>query len=161
VALGERMPIGPDMTAGELHDVLAALGANLMGRALDALGRGPLTLKPQAAEGVTYATKIDKSETRIDWAKPWQKVHNHIRGLSPFPGAWFEIADGKPVRVKVLRTTRGEGSGLPGTMLDDQLTVACGNGAVRILELQRAGARPMKADEFLRGTPLVAGMRLA
>jgi methionyl-tRNA formyltransferase len=162
VALGERVPIGPDMTAGELHDELARLGAGLMGRALDALERGTLTLTPQPAEGVTYAAKIDKNETRIDWGKPWQEVHNHIRGLSPFPGAWCEIAvESKPVRVKVLRTTRGEGSALPGTMLDNRLTIACGDGAVRILELQRAGARAMTADEFLRGTPLAPGARLA
>ena len=111
----ERVPIGPDMTAGDLHDELARLGADLMARALGALERGSLTLTPQPAEGVTYASKIDKAETRIDWSKPWSEVHNHIRGLSPFPGAWFEMAgEGKPVRVKVLRTTRGEGSGPAG-----------------------------------------------
>jgi len=162
VTLGERVPIGRDMTAGELHNVLAPLGSSLMSRALDALERGTLTLTPQAAEGVTYAAKIDKNETRIDWRKPWQEVHDHIRGLSPFPGAWCEIAvEGKPVRVKVLRTTRGDGSGRPGTILDDRLTIACGDGAVRILELQRAGARAMTTDEFLRGTPLAPGTRLA
>jgi methionyl-tRNA formyltransferase len=162
IALAERVPIGPDMTAAELHDALAPLGANLMGRALDVLERGALTLTPQPAEGVTYATKIDKNETRIDWHKPWQQVHDHIRGLSPFPGAWCEIVtDGKPVRVKVSRTTRGEGSGLAGTVLDEQLTIACGEGAVRIVELQRAGARAMTADEFLRGTPLAPGARIA
>ena len=162
VTLGERVPIGRDMTAGELHNVLAPLGSSLMSRALDALERGTLTLTPQAAEGVTYAAKIDKNETRIDWRKGWQEVHNHIRGLSPFPGAWCEIVpEGKLVRVKILRTTRGEGSGLPGTMIDNQLTIACGNGAVRVLELQRAGARAMKVDEFLRGTPLAPGAGLA
>src|SRR4051812_7876906 len=162
VAATERVSIGPDTTAGELHDALAPLGAGLMGRALDTLQRGALKLTPQAPEGVTYAAKIDKNETRIDWRKPWQQVHDHIRGLSPFPGAWCEIAmEGKPVRVKVLRTTRGEGSGPAGTIVDDQLTVACGDGAVRIVELQRAGARAMKADEFLRGTPLAPGIRLA
>jgi methionyl-tRNA formyltransferase len=161
VAMTERVPIDPDATAGDLHDALAPLGANLMARALDALERGALPLTPQAAEGVTYAAKIDKGETRIDWTRPWREVHDHIRGLAPFPGAWFELAlDGKPVRVKVLRTTRGEGSGTPGTLLDDRLTISCGDGAVRILELQRAGARAMKAEEFLRGTPLVAGARL-
>jgi methionyl-tRNA formyltransferase len=162
VAAAEHVPIAPDMTAGELHDALAPIGAGLMARALDALERGALTFMPQSAEGVTYATKIAKTETRIDWRKPWQQVHDHIRGLSPFPGAWCEIAtDGKPARVKVLRTTRGDGSGPPGTILDDKLTVTCGDGAVRILELQRAGARVMKTDEFLRGTPLAPGGRLA
>ena len=156
----ERVPIAPDMTAGDLHDELAPLGADLMARALGALERGSLTLTPQPAEGVTYAAKIDKAETRIDWSKPWNEVHDHIRGLSPFPGAWFEMAgEGKAVRVKVLRTTKGEGSGPPGTLLDDHLTVACGQGAVRIVELQRAGRQAMKADEFLRGSAVAAGTR--
>jgi len=154
----ERVLIGPDMTAGELHDTLARLGADLMLRTLGALERGALTLTPQAAEGVTYANKIDKNETRIDWGKPWNDVHNHIRGLSPFPGAWFELkGEGGPVRVKVLRSTKGDGQGAPGAVLDDKLTIACGDGAIRILELQRAGRQPMKAEEFLRGSPLAAG----
>ena len=135
-----------------------AIGADLMVRARAALERGSLALTPQTDDGVTYANKIDKSETRIDWRQPWQAVHNHIRGLSPFPGAWFEMAgEGAPVRVKVLRTTRGEGSGIPGTVLDAALTIACGAGAIRILELQRAGKQPMKAEAFLRGTPLGRG----
>jgi methionyl-tRNA formyltransferase len=158
IGMAERLAIGPDMTAGELHDKLAILGANLMLRAIGALERDSLNVTPQPADGVTYASKIDKAESRIDWKKPWNDVHNHIRGLSPFPGAWFELkGDGEPVRVKVLRTTRGDGKGAPGALLDDKLTIACGDGAVRILELQRAGKQPMKADEFLRGTPLVAG----
>ena len=156
MAMAERTPIGADMTAGDLHDVLARLGADLMPRALAALERGSLALTPQPEQGVTYATKISKDETRIDWAKPWQAVHNHIRGLSPFPGAWFEI-DG--VRIKALRSTRGEGSGAPGTVLDDKLTIACGDGAVRLVQVQRAGRQPMSAEEFLRGTPVKPGMR--
>ena len=161
VAMAERVPILADMTAGQMHDVLARLGADLMLRALGALERGALTLTPQPGEGVTYASKIDKQETRIDWRRPWKQVHDHIRGLSPFPGAWFEMpAGGTPVRVKVLRSTRGEGGGAPGTVLDDALTIACGEGAARILELQRAGAKPMKAEEFLRGTPLLRGARV-
>jgi methionyl-tRNA formyltransferase len=160
VAMAERLPIAPDATAGDLHDVLARLGADLMVRALGALERGTLTLTAQPDAGVTYAAKIDKTGTRIDWTRPWRDVHDHIRGLSPFPGAWFELAqDGKPLRVKVLRTTRGEGTGAPGTLLDNRLTVACGDGAVRILDLQRAGARAMQAEEFLRGTPLAPGTR--
>ncbi len=161
MAMAERVPIAPDMTAGELHDALARLGADMIVTALGALERGTLTLTPQPEAGVTYAAKIDKDETRIDWAKPWGEVHNHIRGLSPFPGAWSEIEiEGKPVRLKLLRTTRGEGSGVPGTLIDDHLTVACGQGAVRILELQRAGRQAMKADEFLRGTAVAPGARL-
>jgi len=155
VAMAERVPIGPDATTGELHDALARLGGDLMLRALGALERGQLQLMPQAADGVTYAKKIDKHETRVDWSRSWQEVHNHCRGLSPFPGAWCELAGAG--RVKILRTTRGDGSGAPGKVLDDKLNVACGSGAVRLLQLQRAGRVPMAADEFLRGTPVAPG----
>jgi methionyl-tRNA formyltransferase len=162
IAMADRLAIAPDVTTGDLHDELARRGANLMVQALGALERGTLTLTPQAEEGVEYAAKISKDETRIDWSKPWRQVHDHIRGLSPFPGAWFELSEGgTPVRVKVLRTTKGEGSGTPGTALDDKLTIACGDGAVRILQLQRAGRQAMTAEEFLRGTPLAAGTRLS
>jgi methionyl-tRNA formyltransferase len=161
MAMMERVPIGPDMTAGELHDRLAAIGGDLMHRALGALERGSLQIVPQPEVGVTYAEKIDKNETRIDWSRPAREVHNHIRGLSPFPGAWFELPGEKaPVRVKVLRSTLAKGNGAPGTALDDNLTIACGDGAIRILDLQRAGGKPMKADEFLRGTKLAAGTRV-
>jgi methionyl-tRNA formyltransferase len=162
VAMAERVPIAADITAGDLHDELARRGAGLMAQALSALERGALTLTPQPENGVTYASKVSKDETRIDWSRPGRQVHDHIRGLSPFPGAWFELTGaGAPVRVKVLRTTQGEGAGAPGTVLDNQLTVACGNGPLRLLELQRAGKQPMKADEFLRGTALPAGTRLS
>jgi len=162
VALTERVPIALDSTAGDLHDRLAKLGADLMTRALRALERGALAFKPQAEAGATYAKKIDKGETRIDWSRPWQEVHDHIRGLSPVPGAWFEMAQGsQPRRVRALRSARGEGAGRPGLVLDDRLTVACGEGAVRLIEVQRAGARPLSAEEFLRGTPLPAGAVLA
>jgi methionyl-tRNA formyltransferase len=158
MAMAERAPIGADMTAGDLHDVLARLGADLMLRALAAAERGSLTLTPQPEKGVTYAEKISKNETRIDWSKPWKQVHDHIRGLSPFPGAWFEI-DG--ARVKALRSMKGEGSGAAGMALDDKLTIACGAGAVRLTQVQRAGKQPMSADEFLRGTPVKSGVRVA
>jgi len=161
IAMAERVPIPPDMTAGQIHDALARLGADLMVRALAALERSSLTLTPQPAEGVTYAAKIGKDETRIVWARPAREVHDHIRGLSPFPGAWFELSDNsKPVRVKVLRTTKAAGSGPPGTLIDDALTVACADGAVRILELQRAGRQAMSAADFVRGHPLPRGTRL-
>jgi methionyl-tRNA formyltransferase len=161
IGMIEKVPIGPDMTAGELHDRLARLGADLMERALAALERGALTLERQPEAGVTYAAKIDRAETRIDWRAPWRVVHDHVRGLSPFPGAWFEWPlDGQPVRVKVLRTTAGQGGGAPGTLLDDRCTIACGDGAIRILELQRAGGRAMTADDFQRGLPLEPGLRL-
>jgi len=160
IALAERVPIGPDMTAGQLHDILARLGADLMVRALGALEREALTLTPQPDAGVTYAPKIDKSETRIDWTRPWQAVHDHCRGLSPFPGAWFEIPGGGAKRVRVLRTTRGNGAGAPGTLVDEHMTIACGEGAVRVLELQRAGAKAMKAEEFLRGVRRLPGAQV-
>ena len=157
----ERVPIGPDMTAGDLHDVLAQLGADLMARALAAAERSSLTLTPQGEAGVTYAAKIGKDETRIDWAKAASQVHDHIRGLSPFPGAWFEIGG---VRIKALRSTMGEGQmtskAAPGMVLDERLTIGCGDGAVRLLQVQRAGKQPMSADEFLRGTPVKAGTRI-
>lgn len=162
MAISGRLPIGPDDTASDLHDRLARLGADLMLRALGAIERGSLTLTPQPQDGVTYAGKIDKSETRIDWARPASQVHDHVRGLSSFPGAWFELATkDKPVRVKVLRSMLAPGTGAPGTLLDDQFTVACAGGAVRLLELQRAGGQPMKADAFLRGTALARGTRLS
>ncbi|HTS39977.1 MAG TPA: methionyl-tRNA formyltransferase [Xanthobacteraceae bacterium] len=158
IAMTERVTIGADMTAGELHDALAKAGAGLMAQALEKLERGTLKFTAQSETGVTYAEKIDKAETRIDWTKPWQQVHDHIRGLSPFPGAWCELAD--VGRVKLLRSTRATGNGTPGTLLDDRLAIACGEGAVRVLELQRAGKQPMKADEFLRGTSVRTGGRL-
>jgi methionyl-tRNA formyltransferase len=158
IAMAERVAIGPDVTTGDLHDELARLGAMLMPVALAALERGSLTLTPQAVEGVTYAAKIDKRETAIDWTQPWHKVHDHCRGLSPFPGAWFELPG--VGRVKVLRTAKGDGRGEPGRVLDEGLTIACGGGAVRIVELQRAGGKPMRTNEFLRGTPVAPGIVL-
>jgi methionyl-tRNA formyltransferase len=159
IAMADPAPIGADITAGELHDELATRGARLTTVALAALERGSLQLTPQSNDGVTYAHKIEKSETRIDWAKSWSEAHNHIRGLSPFPGAWFEAAD--VGRVKVLRSTKGEGAGKPGQILDDRLTVACRDGAVRLVEVQRAGKQPMGAEEFLRGTPIGRGYVLS
>ncbi|WP_439573028.1 methionyl-tRNA formyltransferase [Phreatobacter sp.] len=160
VAMAETIPIGPDMTALELHDRMAVLGADLMVRALAALERGSLGFSPQLAAGVTYAAKIDKAEARIDWARPAAEVHNLIRGLSPFPGAWFEADLGRgPERVKALRSVRAAGSGPAGTMLDSDLTIACGEGSVRLAEVQRAGAKPMKAADFVNGARLAAGAR--
>jgi methionyl-tRNA formyltransferase len=152
IAMAEHIAIAPDITTGELHDRLARLGADLMLRAIGTLERGGLQLTAQAESGMTYASKIDKNETRIDWTRPWNEVHDHCRGLSPFPGAWCEMPGAG--RVKVLHTTKGDGSGPPGRVLDGKLTVACGSGAMRIVELQRAGGKPMAADEFLRGTPI-------
>ena len=159
----ERVPIGPDATAGELHDILAERGAALMVRALGELEQGRLDCTPQPADGVTYAAKIDKAETRIDFARPAREVHNHVRGLSPAPGAWFEAAhEGRGERVKLLRTqlVAHAPSAPAGSVLDDALTIACGEGAVRVLEVQRSGRKPMAAPEFLRGFPLGPGARL-
>jgi methionyl-tRNA formyltransferase len=160
--MAERLAITDAMTAQDLHDALAPLGADLMVRAMGALERGRLGLTPQSADGVTYAAKIDKAEAKIDWSKPARAVLRHIHGLSPFPGAWCEMTiEGEAVRVKVLRCELATGSGTPGELLDDGLTIACGDGAIRIVDLQRAGKQPMKAGEFLRGTPLAAGGRLS
>ncbi|CDX53288.1 10-formyltetrahydrofolate:L-methionyl-tRNA(fMet) N-formyltransferase [Mesorhizobium plurifarium] len=161
VALVEKCAIAPDMTAGELHDRLMAQGASLMVEALAQLGINCLTFTPQAAEGVTYARKIDKSETRVDWTRPSGEVHNHIRGLSPFPGAWCEVEiGGRMERLKLLRSTLSDGVGESGGILDDRLTVACGSGAVRLVEVQRAGGKPAAAQEFLRGAKIAKGMKL-
>ena len=160
VAMAGRVPVTDAMTASDLHDQLARLGADLMVRAMAALERGALQLVKQREQGVTYAAKIEKAEARIDWGKPAREVLRHIHGLSPFPGAWSEIAgEGDAARVKILRCAPADGSGAPGSVLDDQLTIACGAGAIRIIELQRAGKGPMKAAEFLRGTPVKQGAR--
>jgi methionyl-tRNA formyltransferase len=161
VAMTERIAVTDAMTASDLHDALAPLGADLMARAMKALARGELQLTKQSDDGVTYAAKIDKAEARIDWNRPARDVLRHIHGLSPFPGAWCEIpVDGEQVRVKILRCEVAKGSGESGELLDDQLTIACKIGAIRVLELQRAGKPPMKADAFLNGTPLQPPMRL-
>jgi len=158
VCLAEPVAIAPDATAGELHDELALRGASLMARALGALERGLLQCTPQPVKGASYAAKIDKVEACIDFAKPAREVHNLIRGLSPFPGAWFEMGgEGAPERIKALRAELADGRGRPGEVLDDVLTIACGSGAVRLTELQRAGKKPMRAEEFLRGFPLPRG----
>jgi len=156
------------MTAGDLHDRLMSVGAALMVEALARLEENTLTFTAQAAEGVTYARKIDKSETRVDWTRPAAEVHNHLRGLSPFPGAWSEIdIGGRMERLKLLRSTLSEGPSLSedlgesGGILDDRLTVACGTGAIRLVEVQRAGGRPIAVQEFLRGAKLEKGMKFS
>jgi methionyl-tRNA formyltransferase len=161
IAMERRVPIPPDMMAGPIHDELARLGADLMVKVLGELERSSLKLTLQSAYGVTYASKLTKEGRRIDWSRPAQAVHDHIRGLSPSPGAWCELViRGKSTRLNILRTTVAAGSAPPGTLIDDALTVACGEGAVRVLELQRAGRQAMKADDFLRGQPLSRGTTL-
>ena len=165
VALTRRVAIGDTMTAGELHDRLMQAGGTLMAEAMAKLAAGDLPLTPQAEEGVLYASKIDKAETRIDFSRPARDVHNHIRGLSPFPGAWFELSiAGKPERVKVLASEQAAGTTAEpaGTVLDDRPAVACGDGgAVRLVRLQKAGGKPLDAADFLRGTPVAPGQVLA
>jgi methionyl-tRNA formyltransferase len=157
------VPISPDVTAGELHDVLAREGAGLIVKALARLEAGELSFTPQPLEGVTYAAKIAKSEARIDFTLPAVEVHNLIRGLSPFPGAWFEATPegGAAERIKIIRSSLAQASGTPGTALDDTLAIACGEGAVRLIEVQRAGKKAMSAGEFLRGFPVPKGRALA
>ncbi len=160
---GGTLSIGPDMTAGELHDPAGGPRRRPDGARAGQLEQGALGCAPQPATGATYAAKIDKGETGIDFSRPAHEVHNHVRGLSPVPGAWFDLAtgDGKRERIRVLRTTLADGAGPAGTVLDGALTIACGAGAVRLLELQRAGKRPMPAAEFLRGYPVRPGLRLS
>jgi methionyl-tRNA formyltransferase len=160
VAMAERVAIGPDMTAGELHDALMHRGADLMVRALAALSRDSLSFHLQSESGVTYAEKIRKDECRIDWQSAAADVHNHIRGLSPFPGAYLEADLGRKIeRIKVLRSEIAPGSGAPGEVLDGQLTVACGSGAVRLTRVQRSGKGVVSARDFLNGASVSAGMR--
>lgn len=156
VLMAERVEIGRKCY-GELHDELSRLGADLMARALGALERGSIEEQPQAGEGVTYAKKIAKDEARIDWTKPAREIDCLIRGLSPVPGAWVAA---KGERLKVLYGEPVEGSGAAGTVLDDRLTVACGEGALRLVRVQRAGRGPMEAAELLRGFALPKGTRL-
>lgn len=167
VALLEKTAIEPDMSAGDLHDRLMAMSASLMVQALELLEADRLAYTPQPVEGVTYASKIDKAEARVDWTMPAVEVHNRIRGLSPFPGAWCEAGIGGRVeRLKLLRSTLPEefpaaASGEPGGILDDRLTIACGSGAVRLVELQRAGGKPVSAPQFLHGAKIEEGMKLS
>lgn len=161
VGMVETLAIDGNATAGEMHDRLASLGADLMVRALAALGRGALHFTAQSQDGVSYASKIGNDEARLSWNRPARQVHDLVRGLSPFPGAFAEVDLGKgPERLKVLRTALAGGAAEPGTLLDEDGTVACLEGAVRLVQVQRAGKGPMSAGEFLRGARLCAGTKL-
>jgi methionyl-tRNA formyltransferase len=160
IGMMERVAITPDMTAGELHDRLASIGADVMARALAALSRGALGFRPQPEDGVTYARKITNDDGHVDWTRPATTVHDQIRGLSPFPGAFTMVDLGRgPERLKLLRSTRVDATGPVGTALDDRLTIGCGEGAIAILEAQKSGARPMRTADLLRGTAIPAGTR--
>lgn len=157
VALSEKMLIDENMTAGELHDALSTMTANLMVLATSALARGSLNLTQQSDDGVLYASKIEKAESRIDWSKPALEVHNHIRGLSPFPGSWCEMElGGKLQRVKVINSEMATSTGEAGKVPDDTLTICCGEGAVKLTRVQRAGKQAQSAEEFLRGNKVEA-----
>jgi len=156
VLLSETVNIRPTDTAASLSDRLAQTGAEMWPRILGAVERGALTPTPQTGEP-TYAHKIDKAESRIDWSRPAGELDCHIRGLAPFPGAWCEI-DGK--RVKVHLATPEDGSGAPGTVLDDNLLIACGKSALRLIQVQPAGKPKMNAEAFLKGTPVAKALVL-
>ena len=162
VALTREVEIGATMTSGELHDRLMLVGAKAMAEAMNKLEHDELPLTAQPAEGVLYAAKIDKSETRIDFDKPAVDVHNHIRGLSPFPGAWFEAEiAGRPERIKVIGSELADGSGVPGTVLTEDLVIACASGAITLTKLQKAGGKLLASADFVRGTPIAQGTVLA
>jgi len=150
-------PIGPDDTARTLHDRLAEIGAALMVETLAALAAGEVPAIRQPEAGVTTAARIDKAEARVDWSRSATALDAHIRGLSPFPGAWCEIG---AERVKLLMARPEDGAGAPGEVLDDHLLVACGTGALRLVTLQRAGKGAMDAATFQRGFPVPRGARL-
>ncbi|MDO6965179.1 methionyl-tRNA formyltransferase [Rhizobium alvei] len=161
VALSEEVEIPIDMTAGELHDLLSEVGAMLMVEAMHRLEQNDLPLSEQVDEGVLYAAKISKEEARLDFNQPAIELHNRIRGLSPFPGAWFEAEiGGKAERIKVLRSQLATGEAVPGTVLDEGLAIACSEGAIRLMRLQRAGGKALETAEFCRGTTLPVGSRV-
>ncbi len=150
-------PITAETTGQSLHDALAAQGAALMVEALARLQAGSLTATPQPADGVPYAAKLSKDEGRLDWSRPAVELERQARAFTPWPGVWF-LHGGE--RIKVLRAEVTAGRGAPGTLLDDALTVACGEGALRLLVLQRAGKSALAAGDFLRGHPLPKGLVL-
>lgn len=162
IAATERVTISSNITSGELHIFMAKKGAELLVKVLEDIEEGKSRLEPQSVNGVLYAPKIEKKVAKIDFLLPSSVVHNLIRGLSPFPGAWFEFSTSSvsSERIKVLRSELAQGRGIPGTVLDENLTIACLEGAIRLLEVQRAGKSAMRADEFLRGFPIKIGMRL-
>jgi methionyl-tRNA formyltransferase len=154
ILLEERVPISPRLNAGDLHDLLAKRGAALMLKALDGLADGSLKPTPQAEAGITYAAKITHEDQRIDWKQDAAAIECRVRALAPMPGAWFDLGG---IRVKLWDAEVTTGSGKPGEVIDDELAVACGSGALRLLTLQREGKRAMSADEFLRGNAVPEG----
>ena len=164
ILLSETVRVGPRDTAGSLAERLSVVGASLLPRALAALERGAAGEAPQAAEGVTYARKVKPEEAKIDWSRPAAEVDRQIRGLSPFPGAWFNCPprrdEDHPARIKALLSAAEDEAGEPGRVLDDELLIACGEGAVRLLEVQREGRGAQDSQTFLRGFPVPRGTLL-
>ncbi len=161
--LHERVPIRRAETGGTLHDLLSAQGAHLIVRALAGLMDGSVAATPQPEAGVTYAAKIDKAETRLDWRQPAEQLERAVRAFAPAPGTWFELPpapQAAPERVRVLQAAVVEAAGAPGTVLDEHLTIACGAHALRLVVLQRAGKTAMPADAFLRGHAVPKGTML-
>lgn len=162
VLLGEQVTIGAHETSGALRNRLSGIGASLLVRALSALERGALVASPQPEEGVTYAKKIEKAEAEINWDRSAEEIDQHIRGLTPFPGAWFAASGEKePIRIKVLEAMPVAGSGAPGTLLAAPLTIACAQGALEITRVQRAGKQACSAEDFARGFPLTIGEKVS
>ncbi|MFQ5938718.1 MAG: methionyl-tRNA formyltransferase [Alphaproteobacteria bacterium] len=159
IVLQERLPVPSAATAASLEDALAGLGARLIVQALDGLDRGRLEPVPQPADGVTWAAKLTRAEGRLDWRRPAAELERRVRAFAPQPGAWF-THDGERIKVLAAAIAPAEGEGRPGVVLDDRLTVACGEDALRLLELQRAGRAAMSAAAFLRGYEIPAGARL-
>ena len=153
----ERVPITAEATAASLHDTLADLAARMVGPTIDQLASGRITPHPQPDQGVTYAPKVDKAEARLDWSRPAPFLERQLRALNPWPGCWTDLGG---ERLLVLEGELAAGVGAPGEVLDDRMTIACGEGALRLTRVQRAGGRPMSADAFLRGFPLPVGVRL-
>jgi methionyl-tRNA formyltransferase len=160
IGLIERAPVSPETTAGDLAERLARLGADLMARALPAVERSALRFRQQESEGATYAKKIAKAESRIDWRRDAAVVRNHIHGLSPAPGAYSEIDFGRGAeRVKMLRAKVVDGAGEPGCVIDDSLIIACGRGALQVIEAQRAGKAAMSGEALSHGSQIGRGAR--
>ena len=156
--LRRETSIGTETTAGDLHDRLAVLGAEMIVEVLNGLARGTIEPTPQPEAGVSYASKIDREESRLDWTRPAGELERTVRALAPRPGAWFGFGD---ERVRVLAAAVVKGDGLPGTVLDGSLSIACAEGALRPTRVQRAGKAPMDASAFLRGFTILEGTVLA
>ena len=157
ILLSKQVPINSKTTGESLHDALSEMGADLIIGALAGLAAGTLTALPQPAEGVTYAGKLERQEGHIDWNKSALELERQVRAFTPWPGSWFEFAD---ERIKIISAETADGTDKPGTVLDDHLTISCGEGALRLVKIQRAGKGPMAALDFLRGFDLPVGSRL-